>query len=41
MEQRSVGEDCAQVGAAGGGVGFDVVVNRTQERTSEGSFVRV
>ena len=41
MQQRSVGEDCVYVGAACGWVGFDVVVDRKEERTSEGSGVRV
>ena len=36
-----MGEDCVYVGAACGWVGFDVVVDRKEERTSEGSGVRV
>jgi len=41
VKQRSVGEDCVYVGAACGWVGFDVIVDREEERTSEGSDVRV
>ena len=36
-----MGEDCVYVCAAGSWVGFDVVVDGEEERTSEGSDVRV
>jgi len=39
MEQRSVGENGVQVGAACGWVGFEVVIDAEEERTSEGSDV--